>query len=273
MPLVSKAATFTGPVELRVDNLKTPLGIDDRAPRFSWQLQDAARGAKQTAYELLVASRAELLAAGKGDVWDSGRVASGESLNVRYGGPAVSASTSYFWRVKVWGAAGQAYAESDVSWWETGLLTEDGWRGAWVGFETAEESAVRNAPAVWITSPDAKKLAGEKGKEQHFAYRTTVTLKKPVRQAVLFATGQDTVSAWVDGAQVMTAGALPPWMQMPWRKFVRADVTGKASQGTNTVAVELVHYEVNPNGMVTEDPPPMIATLAVEYTDGSWASF
>ena len=46
----AKAASFTGPVQLRVDNLSTPLGIDDPAPRFSWQLQDQARGATQTAY-------------------------------------------------------------------------------------------------------------------------------------------------------------------------------------------------------------------------------
>ena len=46
-----------GPRQLRVDELKTPLGIDDPAPRFSWQLHDPARGAKQTAYELQVASR------------------------------------------------------------------------------------------------------------------------------------------------------------------------------------------------------------------------
>src|SRR5580692_12750378 len=31
-----------GPVELRVDNLKTPLGIDDARPSFSWQLEDEA---------------------------------------------------------------------------------------------------------------------------------------------------------------------------------------------------------------------------------------
>jgi len=53
MSAVAQAPAFTGPVELRVDNLKTPLGIDDPAPRFSWQLQDSARGAKQTAYEVL----------------------------------------------------------------------------------------------------------------------------------------------------------------------------------------------------------------------------
>ena len=55
-----------------------------------------------------------------------------------------------------------------------------------------------------------------------------------MRLAVLYATGQDTVSAWIDGAQVMTAGKLPPWKQMPWKKFVRADVTGKLNPGANT---------------------------------------
>lgn len=39
-------AAETGPVELRVDDLATPLGIDDPAPRFSWQLHDETRGAK-----------------------------------------------------------------------------------------------------------------------------------------------------------------------------------------------------------------------------------
>jgi len=47
------AEASTGPVELQVDNLKTPLGIDDQLPRFSWQLHDPNRGARQTAYEVI----------------------------------------------------------------------------------------------------------------------------------------------------------------------------------------------------------------------------
>src|SRR5580692_9442708 len=70
-----------GPVELRVDDLKTPLGIDDPAPRFSWQLKDSMRGAKQTAYEVFVASSTASLASGKADIWDSGRIDSDSSLN------------------------------------------------------------------------------------------------------------------------------------------------------------------------------------------------
>ena len=267
------ASAATGPVHMRVDNLKAPLGIDDPAPAFSWQLRDAARGAKQTAYEVTVASTEALLQSGKSDVWSSGKVSSSASLNIRYGGPALRPSMRYYWRVKLWGAGGRAYAASEIGWWETGLMKQDSWRAKWIGYETAEEATVRHAGAVWIASPDAKAVAAEKGPEERFAYRTTVRLAKPVRFAEFFATGQDTVSAWIDGVQVLKAAPLPPWSQMPWKKFVPADVTGKLERGANTIAVEAVHYTVNPNGMVEAEAPPMIATLVVEYTDGTWASF
>jgi len=274
LPLAaSNTPEFAGPVELRVDALRTPLGIDDPSPRFSWQLRDPARGAKQTAYEVKVASTGELSRAGKADVWDSGRIESSESLNVRYEGPALKPSTRYFWRVGAWDASGKPYAESETGWWETGLGKQDDWRAQWIGYETTEEDAVRPAPAAWIASPDARALAAEKGTEQHFAYRQTVTLAKSVRWAALYATGQDTVSAWVNGTQVLMANPFPAWKQMPWKKFVRAEVTGNLRTGANSIAIESVHYVANPNGTAPADAPPMIATLAVEYTDGTIAVF
>ncbi len=273
-PLAAQeVAAAVGPQELEVDNLRTPLGIDDPAPRFAWQLRDAAQGAKQTAYEVQVASRAELLEADRADVWTSGRVESDRSIQVLYGGPALRASTRYYWRVKLWGAGGKAYQASEASWWETGLMDQNAWHAQWIGYETPEEAAVRHAPAKWITSPDAKLPQTEKNGEQHFAYRTTVTLAKPIESAMLYATGQDTVSAWINGAQAMTAGPLPAWNQMPWKTFARAEVTGKLSEGANSIAIEAVHYGVNPNGMATADPPPMMATLVVTLSDGSMETF
>ncbi|MGO8759759.1 MAG: family 78 glycoside hydrolase catalytic domain [Terracidiphilus sp.] len=268
-----KPAETAGPVNLLVDNLKTPLGIDDPAPKFSWQLRDPARGAKQTAYEVEVATSGELLRAGKPDVWDSGRVKSDRSIHVPYGGPELKTSTRYAWRVKVWDAAGKPYPASEASWWETGLMTQDGWRAQWIGYETPEEATVRQAPAEWIANPDAKSPELKGKNEQRFDYRTTVTLTKPVQFAALYATGQDSVAAWIDGAQVLSEDPLPPYKQLPWKKFVRAEVTAKLSAGANTIAIEGLHYVVNPNGMATDDAPPIIATLVVGFTDGSWTSF
>jgi alpha-L-rhamnosidase len=266
-----QAAQTPGPAELRVDNLENPLGIDDAAPKFSWQLRDATPGAKQTAYQLMVASSPELLSQGKPDIWDSGRIESGQSLNVRYGGPVLKASTRYFWCVRLWGHS--EYAASEKAWWETGLMSQAPWRAPWIGYETPEEATVRHATAEWIANPDAKspELAGKS--EQRFAYRTTITIPQAVKFAALYATGQDTVSAWVNGAQALKQDPLPPYKQMPWKKFVRAEVTAQLSAGRNTLAIEALHYVVNPNGMATDDAPPMIATLVVEYADGTWASF
>jgi alpha-L-rhamnosidase len=275
LPLLVKAQPGRGPVDLRVDNLATPLGIDDPAPRFSWQLRDPAHGARQTAYEVMVASTKAALAQGKTSVWTSGRIDSSQSMNINYKGPALVPSTRYFWRVKVWDAAGKLYPESEISWWESGLLKRDGWHAAaaWIGYETPEEAAVRKAPAKWIASPDYKELAAEKGSEQRFDYRATTNLDKPVRSATLYAACEDTVSAWVNGIQVLLADPFPPYKQMPWKKYVRATVTKQLNKGSNSIALECVHYVANPNGMATDDAPPLSATLYVEYEDGTNTTF
>lgn len=266
---VSGQGVAAGPVHLQVDELPHPLGIDDGTPRFSWQLQDPARGARQTAYRVLVATRAELLSDGKADVWDSGKVDSGQSLNVKYAGPAVKASTRYYWRAEVWGGDGQEYPASAVEWWETGLLNQGEWRGQWIGWETAEEAAVRKAPAKWIANPDMMPGTGKANSEQIYAYRGSFKIERPVERAVLFATGEDTVWAWVNSEQVMTAAAYPDYLHLPWQEFVRADVTGQVAQGRNTIAIKCVHYIGKYGEKKRKDAPPMMATLLLFYKDGT----
>jgi alpha-L-rhamnosidase len=269
------AAQASSPAALHVDEMTTPLGIDDVQPRFSWQLRDSRQGARQTAYQLLVASQPELLAVGKADVWDSGRVASNQSVGVPYAGSALVPSTRYYWKVLVWDQEGKPAPESPVSWWESGLLKQP-WRAQWIGYETPEEAAVRHASAVWIAYPEqipmpaAQALPVGKPAEQHVAFRQSVTLTKPVHSATLYATAQDTVSAWINGAQVMTASPYPSWRQFPWKKFVSADATSALTTGSNTIAIEQVHYVQSKE---KGDAPPMIATLFVEYKDGTTEVF
>lgn len=123
------------PERLKCESLVTPLGMDAEKPTLSWQLRDTRDGAKQNAYEVQVALSAANLAAGKADVWDSGKVESSDSIGVVYGGPAMQASKRYFWRVLVWDGEGKAYPASDATWWETGLLKQENWKAKWIGFE------------------------------------------------------------------------------------------------------------------------------------------
>ena len=272
MAAAAMAMGQAGPSGLQVDNLTRPLGIDDLTPRFSWHLNDPARGALQTAWRVLVATRPELLADGKADVWDSGKVASSQSLNVKYAGPGLNASTRYFWRTELWGASGEEYPASAPQWWETGLLNQGAWRGDWIGWETPEEAAVRKAPAKWIANPDVHPGTAKKNGEQIFAYRRNFSIERPVQRAILFVAGEDTVSAWVNGEHVMTAAPYPAYHQMPWEKFVRADVTGQVAQGRNTIAIRCIHYIGKYGEKKRKDAPPMIATLLLFYADGTTAS-
>ena len=262
----------SGPMHLQVDNLTRPLGIDDTTPRFSWKLNDPAHGARQTAYRVLVATQQELLTDGKTDVWDSGKVNSGQSLNVKYAGPAVKPSSRYWWRVEIWGSDAKAYPASAAEWWETGLLSQ-GWRGEWIGWETTEEAAVRKAPSVWIANPDVVPGTAQPLSEQRFGYRASLRVEKPVERAVLFATGEDTVAAWVNGGRVLTVAAYPPYHHLPWKKFVRADVTAQIATGQNTIAIESVHYIDKYGEKRRKDAPPMIATVVLLYKDGTTAEF
>ena len=42
------------PINLICDHLVKPLGIDNPSPRLSWMLDDSRKGARQTAYQIVV---------------------------------------------------------------------------------------------------------------------------------------------------------------------------------------------------------------------------
>jgi alpha-L-rhamnosidase len=117
------AAATLNAENLRCEYLKDPLGIDVTQPRLSWELradeaprstrgensgtgvQPAAmpRGVEQRAYQVLVASSPELLKAGRGDLWDSGKAESDQSVHVEYAGKPLGSRQGCWWKVRVWG--------------------------------------------------------------------------------------------------------------------------------------------------------------------------
>jgi alpha-L-rhamnosidase len=112
--------------------LENPLGIDTPQPHFSWQIQHADRSVSQSAYQIQVASRPELLRDGKADMWDSGRVDSPQSLHIRYEGKPLQSRTTYYWRVRVWDHHGVSSAYSQPATFETALMDASEWQAKWV---------------------------------------------------------------------------------------------------------------------------------------------
>ena len=87
---------------LRWDGRDRPLGYIQFEPRVGWVVSSSKRGQRQTAYQILVASDPGKLRPGVADVWDSKKVVSTESINVRYGGPTPQARQRAYWTVRVW---------------------------------------------------------------------------------------------------------------------------------------------------------------------------
>ncbi|PWG06726.1 hypothetical protein DIS07_02495 [Polaribacter aquimarinus] len=120
--------------ELKTEYRSNPLGLDNTLPRLSWQLVDKTnvRGQKQTAYQILVASTLENLSNNIGDVWNSGKITSNESVNIKYDGSDLQSAQQYFWKVKVWDTLNKSSQWSKIANFSMGLLKQSDWKGEWI---------------------------------------------------------------------------------------------------------------------------------------------
>ncbi len=87
LAFAAKGETSLRMVGLRTEYKENPLGIDARTPRLSWRIESDGRGVVQSAYEIRVARSERGLGAAGDRVWESGKVASDESIHRPYGGP------------------------------------------------------------------------------------------------------------------------------------------------------------------------------------------
>lgn len=121
------------PVDLCVNFAEGPLAVPPSAVRFSWRTDSERTGAAQTAYRLQVARSRSALAAGRPDVWDSGKVPARTATDVAYDGPALEAGTEYCWSVRCWDERDRPSAWAAVASFETSLAGEHEWVGEWIG--------------------------------------------------------------------------------------------------------------------------------------------
>ena len=100
--------------EIDVNNLRceykvNPLGVDIENLRLSWNMESNQRGAKQTAYQIFVASSLKNLDSEKADIWNSGKIASDNSIQIDYEGKSLESNRKYFWKVKIWDQDSQTH--------------------------------------------------------------------------------------------------------------------------------------------------------------------
>lgn len=151
------AEIFPAAVDLRCEYLSAPVAVESPRPLLFWRMQDSRRGARQTAYQVLVASNSEILQADKGDLWDSKRVESDRSTHVPFQGKPLSSGQTCFWKVRVWDKDGKASAWSQPGQWSMGLLNSEDWQADWIRSPDAAANGSDAAKSITVTSPWMRK--------------------------------------------------------------------------------------------------------------------
>lgn len=123
-------------VGLQTEQMINPMGLDTAEPRLSWRIESNAKNVHQTAYQILVASSKELLDKNEGDLWNSGKVESDQTLWISYAGKPLKSNERAYWKVKSFTNKGTT-AWSSSAYFTVGLLKEAHWRGQWIGLDAA----------------------------------------------------------------------------------------------------------------------------------------
>jgi alpha-L-rhamnosidase len=259
------------PVQLRCEYRVDPLGIDERAPRLSWVLESDGQSQTQSAYRILVAGNEEALEAEENLLWDSGKVESGRTVGVEYGGEALGSGSRCVWKVCVWDGAGNPSPYAGPAVFETGLLERSDWEGAWIS--AGEDPDQDFDPPTGEQYDD---LANGLAPSPYL--RKVFSLDRPVRRARLYATARGVYELSINGQRVGEDVLAPGWTDYDQRvQYQTYDVTQLLAEGPNVLGAVLgdgwfagfVGFDPKHRGALYGPRPQLLAQLDVEYEDGT----
>jgi alpha-L-rhamnosidase len=263
-PVSLEAASSLRVRDLRCEYLTNPLGIDARAPRLSWKMSPVraeARGLSQSAYQVVVASSKGSIIEDKGDLWDSGKVVSGQSLHVIYRGKPMTSHVACWWKVRVWDQAGTASDWSEPASWTMGLLEPSDWTGRWIGLDGGDETEdISLSPeANWIWYPEANPAIGAPSGERYFRRTVELPGDRKIRKAVWMVAADNSFVAYLNGRSIGSGQS--------WKEVVPFELTDALEPGPNILAVAATNA-VDPSVAPDKNPAGLIGVLKVEFHTG-----
>jgi alpha-L-rhamnosidase len=259
------AADGTAVVDtLRCEYRKNPSGIESAQPRLSWEVKDTTRGAKQTAYQVLVAISRQVLDANQGDLWDSGKVPSDAMFNITYAGKPIPSWQTCFWKVRTWDQNDRASDWSQPASWIM-AVKEENWKAAkWIGINETE----RPVP-TGTEDPATRRLAARQLRCEFDAHAKPGHALKNAKVAIC---GLGLSELYLNGKKVGDEVLSPPLNEYNKRAtYVVYDVTDMLKDGRNAIGVWLGNgrywamRRIDPAPMRTFGPPKVRLVLTATY--------
>ncbi len=245
---------------LKCEMLTDPQGIGTAAPRLSWQITSDERNTIQTAYEILVASSPQKLAADEGDLWDSHKVALDQSIMVQYAGKPLQSRAICYWKVRIWTTKGES-EWSKPAFWSVGLLNQTDWKAKWIGYENG---------FPWDSVSKFSRLSAR-------YFRKEFSNTKKIEKATVYIVGLGRYELYVNGQkigkQVLAEAPTDYTQSVLYNTF---DVTDQLHQGNNAIGTVLgngrfftMRPKYKPQKIKEFGFPKMLLQLEITYTDGS----
>ena len=239
---------------LRCEHREDVPCVDHPAPRFSWALEG---GKRQTAYRLRV-----------GELWDSGRVQSSQSVDVEYAGPPLPAGVELAWTVEVWD--GERSQVSEPARLRTALA---GWTAEWIARDPVHDPAVP-VPGEQEDAGDDDAMVRRLPPCGYFRRRFAA---REVSRATLYATARGVYELTINGHRVGDAVLAPGWTDYRERiEYAVHDATGFLREGDNELGAILGDGWYA--GMIGNAPrqagnhygrePQLLCELHLEHPDG-----
>jgi alpha-L-rhamnosidase len=246
------AAASIKATHLQCEYLSEPLGLDVLQPRLSWQLEatrDRARGQRQTAYQVLVATTERALRGEQADLWDSGWVSSSDSVNIVYRGKPLPSGQDCYWKVRVRDERDAVSSWSKSAHWSMGLLQETDWKAKWIGTDQVFVKG-QGWPPPDNTVPDPW-------------FRKTFDLPKVPARAMLYVAAIGYHEIFVNGKRVGDMVLQPAATDHRHRaRYVTYDITRHLKPGRNALGLWLgVSWSIFPHYR-TDDKPASPIVLA-----------
>lgn len=240
-------------VDFKCEYLKNPLGIDNAHPRLTWKMANSKKGAKQSAFQIIVSTDSLAIVNRNGTVWDSEKTVSGENLAV-FKGKRLQPFTKYYWTVDIWNEADKKLTSKEVASFETGMMEVSNWKGAWI----TDVQDINLKPAPY--------------------FRTAFQAKKRIKSARAYIAVGGLFELSINGKKIGNHRLDPAFTRYDRRiLYVTHDVTSQIKQNANVVGVLLGNGWYNHQSTAVwgfdkaswRGRPTFCMDIRITYEDGS----
>lgn len=231
-------------VELRCNALTDPLAIQSAQPQLSWKLgavDPQAKNLSQSAYRIIVASDPALLKSDKGDLWDSGRVASSDQYGIKYQGKALQSRMHCWWKVRIWDQTGKESDWSSIASFGTGLREQSDWSAQWIHGKTplAPPNDLENIS--WISS--SKIPVGDAPQGTYHFRRDFETYE--TKTATITLTADNLFVLRLNGKELHRTTD-----PENWRTVQGVDLAPFLKSGKNSLEIDVINATPSPCGLI-----------------------